>query len=263
VVVTQARAQGVVVAPHAVYVDHRDRSAALTLYNPGAKSVEVAISSLFAYPVTDSAGQLTLFTPDSIDPSMPSAAGWIEAFPKRMVLAPLQRQTVRLLARPPQGLADGEYWSRIVISAKEGSAPVAIADSADIQVGLSLEVRTIIPLTYRKGAMTTGLQLSGLRASPSPDSLHLRAHLTRTGTGAYIGTARGTLVDSAGRAIATFEDPVAVYYEVEPVFAFPTAGLRPGRYRVRLELASERPDITPDLLLHAAPVRDSLEVRLP
>ena len=183
--------------------------------------------------------------------------------PKRMVLAPLQRQTVRLLARPPQGLPDGEYWSRIIISAKEGSEPVALADTSGIKIGLSLEVRTIIPLTYRKGALTTGLQMSGLHSVAANDSLHLRAHLVREGRAAYIGTARGTLVDSAGKKVAAFEEPIAVYYEVDPVFAFPTVGLPPGRYRARIELVSERPDITPDLLLRAKPVRDSLEVRLP
>jgi len=262
-VAPRLQAQGVVVAPHAVYVDHRARSASITLYNPGGKSVEVAISSIFGYPVTDSAGQLALFTPDSVDPSMPSAAGWIEAFPKRMVLAPLQRQTVRLLARPPQGLPDGEYWSRIIISAKDGAEPVALADTSGIKIGLSLEIRTIIPLTYRKGALTTGLQMSGLQSTPAGDSLHVRAHLVREGGAAYIGTARGALADSAGKTVATFEEPIAVYYEVDPVFAFPIAGLPPGRYRARIELVSERPDITPDLLLRARPVRDSLEVRLP
>ena len=85
---------------------------------------------------------------------MPSAAGWIEAFPRRMTIPPLQRQTIRLLARPPQGLADGEYWSRLIISAKGGSVPVTGIDStSNINVGLTLEVRTIIPLIYRKGKL--------------------------------------------------------------------------------------------------------------
>src|SRR5207249_4490269 len=31
---------------------------------------------------------------------------------RRLTIAPLQRQTVRLLATPPPGLPDGEYWAR-------------------------------------------------------------------------------------------------------------------------------------------------------
>lgn len=256
-------AQGVVIAPHTVYIDHRSRSASITLYNPGATSVEVAISSIFAYPITDSAGQFALFTPDSLDPSMPSAADWIEAFPKRVLIAPLQRQTVRLLARPPQGLVDGEYWARLVISAKGGAAPATEADTTGISIGLTIEIRSIIPLTYRKGALKTGLSVSELRSTPAGDSLVVSARLVRQGTAAYIGTVKGTLLNPAGKAVAKFEEPIAVYYEVAPTFALGTAGLPPGSYRLQLDFLSERPDIAPELLLRAPPVRDSLEVRLP
>lgn len=256
-------AQGVVVAPHAVYLDHRTRSASITLYNPGAEAAEVEIGAFYGYPVTDSLGQYALHIPDSVEASMPSAAGWIEAFPRRMTIPPLARQTVRLLARPPQGLADGEYWSRVMITAR-GAAPLASApDTAGIAIGLALEVRTIIPLTYRKGALTSGVAITGLWATPQGDSLRIRARLERQGPAAYIGTARGALVDPRGKVVAKFEEPVAVYYDAEPAFALSWTGLPPGNYRVRLELASERPDISPELLLRAATVRDSIEVRRP
>ncbi len=263
VLASEAAAQGVVVAPHAVYLDHRTRSASVTLYNPGADPAEVTISSLYGYPVTDSLGHFTLFVPDSVEAAMPSATGWIEAFPRRMTLAPLQRQLVRLLARPPQGLPDGEYWSRIMISAKAGVVQVAGADSAAIQIGLSLEVRTIIPLIYRKGALGTGIGLSSLRASPVGDSLQVRVRLDRQGTAAYVGTAKGTLLTSTGATVATFQQPVAVYYDAEPVFTIPIAGKPAGRYRLRVELSGERTDIPTELLLKSLPVRDSIEVTIP
>lgn len=263
VLASEAVAQGVVVAPHAVYLDHRTRSASVTLYNPGADPAEVTISSLYGYPVTDSVGHFTLFVPDSVEPSMPSATGWIEAFPRRMTLAPLQRQTVRLLARPPQGLPDGEYWSRIMIAAKGGVVQVAGADSAAIQIGLALEVRTIIPLIYRKGAIQSAITMSGLRVTPIGDSLQVRVRLERQGTGAYIGTAKGTVLTGTGVSVASFQQPVAVYYDAEPVFTIPFKAQPAGIYRLRLELNGERPDIPTELLLKTLPVRDSVEVTLP
>ncbi|HEX5633957.1 MAG TPA: hypothetical protein VFX50_12050 [Gemmatimonadales bacterium] len=259
-----AVAQGVIVAPHAVYVDHRTRSASITLYNPGTEPAEVTVSSFFGYPVTDSLGQFALFTPDSVTADMPSAAGWIEAFPKRMTIAPLQRQTVRLLARPPQGLPDGEYWSRLVVSAKGGSLPVTAADSAaGISVGLALEVRSIFPLLYRKGKQGTGVALSALRAAPAGDSIAVRMKLARQGTAAYTGTARGTLVAPNGEVVGGFERPIAVYTEAEPAFALPMPAQASGTYRLRVELTTERSDIAPELLLRTPPVVDSVEVRLP
>lgn len=259
---TKGSAQGVVVAPHAIYLDHRTRSAALTLYNPGAEPTEVTIFSFFGYPVTDSLGHFMLFAPDSIEPSMPSA-GWIEAFPRRMTLGPLSRQTVRLMARAPQGLADGEYWSRIVISAKGGAMQVASIDSAGIKVGLALEVRTILPLIYRKGVLQTGISVSGLRATPTGDSLFVRARLERRGTAAYVGTVKGTLSTLKGTIVATLQQPVAIYYDAAPVFAMPLPKGTSGTYRLRLELSSERTDIQPELLLRSPPVRDSIDVTLP
>lgn len=256
-----AGAQGVVVAPHAIYVDHRTRSASITLYNPGSEAVEAGISFLYGYPVTDSAGNFALLEPDSVTADMPAASRWIEAFPKRVTIPPLARQTVRLLARPPAGLSDGEYWARVVVSAKGGSLPVTAADSG-IEIGLSLEVRTIIPLTYRKGSLRTGLAVAAIKSVRKNDSLEVRAHLRREGTAAYTGTARGTLVNGSGKTVASFSEPIAVYYDAEPAFAFPVKGLAAGNYRIRLEFSSERPDIAPELLLRAPATRDSVEVSI-
>jgi P pilus assembly chaperone PapD len=261
-----AAPQGVLVAPHAVVIDHRTRSGSLSLYNPGDQPAEVSLSMFFGYPVTDSAGDFDLRTVERPDAGMPSAAGWLDAFPKRMVLQPKERQTVRLLARPPAALRDGEYWARLVVAAKAGSVPVSGVDSASgVTVGLNLEVRTVLPLQYRKGAVATSVRASGLSAGVKGDSLAVRLHLVRQGTAAFIGTVRGALADSAGRTVATFSGPVAVYYEVDPRFtaALPGGRLASGRYRLRVEVTTEREDLAPETLLAARPVRDSLELHLP
>ena len=261
-----AVAQGVLVAPHAVVIDHRTRSGSINLYNPGDTPAEVTLSTFFGYPVTDSAGDFELRTVERPDSAMPSAAGWIEAFPKRMLLGPKERQTVRLLARPPARLTDGEYWARLVVAAKGGTVPVGGVDTASgISVGLNLEVRTVLPLQYRKGAVSTSVRLSGLAGAVEGDSLAVRMRLERTGTAAFIGTVRGSLTDSTGAAVATFSSPVAVYYDMQPRLTAPLPGgrLPPGRYLVRAEVAAEREDLAPETILPARPVRDSTEVRLP
>lgn len=259
-------AQGVLVAPHAVIIDHRSRSGSLSLYNPGTEPAEVSLSTFYGYPVTDSAGEFELRTVDAPDSTYPSAAAWIEAFPKRMVLAPRERQTVRLLARPPANLGDGEYWARLVVSAKAGVVPVrGLADSSGVTVGLSLEVRTVLPVQYRKGRVFTGVRLTGLAAGIEGDSLAVRPHLTRVGNGAYLGTLRAVLRDSTGRVVASLASPLAVYYDMAPRLTapLPAAGLRAGTYKVEVEAAAEREDIGRDLVLPSAPERSSLAVRLP
>ena len=266
-------AQGVMVAPHAVFIDHRLRSGSVLLYNPGTAPVEVAISTLFGYPTTDSAGKIALDT--LLADSSRSALSWIQAFPRRLTVGPRERQTVRLLARPPAGLADGEYWLRLVIAAQAGSVPITgVADTTAIQVGLKLEVRTIIGVNYRKGPVNTGVALSGVTARIVGDSLVTRSTLKRIGNAAFIGTIRETLVDSTGAAItqragdslvATYASPVGVYFTMQPrlASAIPQPGLKRGRYWLRYEVVAEREDLDPTVVLKAPAVRDSVQLVIP
>ncbi len=266
-------AQGVMVAPHAVFIDHRARSGSVLLYNPGTEPVEVAISTIFGYPTTDSTGRITLDT--LLADSSVSALRWIQAFPRRLTVGPRERQTVRLLARPPVGLADGEYWLRLVIAAQAGHVPISgVSDTTAIQVGLTLEVRTIIGVNYRKGPVSTGVSLSNLRAQIVGDSLITRGKLERRGNAAFIGIIRETLVDSTGAVrtqrvgdslVTTYASPVGVYRTMEPrlASALPKPGLPSGRYWLRYEVVTERDDLDPTVVLKAPAVRDSVQLVVP
>lgn len=179
-------------------------------------------------------------------------------------MAPLERHTVRLLATPPPGLPDGEYWARLVISAKGGRVPISgVTDTAAIQVGLTLEVRTIIGVAYRKGPVRTALALSHLRAAVVRDTLEVWSRLERQGNAAFVGTVRGTLVDSVGVVRGEFSSPVGVYYTLEPRFRAPVGRLPRGRYRLRFEVTTEREDLPPEVVLPAPVARDSVEVAVP
>ncbi len=257
------RAQGVLVAPTGVFMDHRTRGASIEVYNPGNEAVEVAVSMLFGYPVSDSLGRVTLQTISEPDPSAPSAAKWVEAFPRRLLLRPSERQTVRLLARPPAALPDGEYWTRVVIASKGTGAPRdAQSDSSGVRVGLMLEVRTIIALLYRKGTVKTGLEATNLRARVVGDSLQLCARFTRQGNAAFLGTVHGTLVDAAGRHVASLAAPLAVYHTMAPCYSTPVRDLPSGRYVARMVVDTDRDDVRRDALLPIAAVRDSAVVEV-
>ena len=255
------QAQGVLVAPHGIFIDHRTRNGSFELYNPNSQPAEVSISTVFGYPVTDSTGNFTLKTSEAPDSSQPSAAAWIEAYPRRLVLRPFERQRVRLLARPPVGLPDGEYWSRLVVAATGARIPSAGPDTAPpLRIGLSLEMRTIVAVFYRKGPLRTGVALSGIRAGIEGDSLVVRARLTRQGNAAYLGMLRGKLLDESGKQFATFASQVGVYYDLEPRFAAAVKSLPPARYTVQLDVATDRPDLPRGGPIGASPVRGTAVV---
>lgn len=259
-----ASAQAILVAPQGVVLTHRERTGTVELYNPSSRNVEVSIRPVYGHPTTTPEGDLTLAIIEQPDSTAPSAANFVEAFPRRMILQPNQRQTVRLLARPPQGLPEGEYWARLIIAARDAEAPATpVTDSGSVSVGLTLEVRTIIAVNYRNGAQRTGVQIGALSAAPQGDSLIVRAPMQRTGTAAWIGTTVVSLRNASGAVVASQQLQTAVYQAMVPRFAFDRRTLAPGTYRVTVDMNTDRPDVTQATLLRAPPQHAELTVAIP
>jgi len=259
----RADGQGVIVAPPVVVIDHRTRGGSLELYNSSRTPVEVAIALEYGYPVTDSLGAIGLATFDTAAPGEPTAAPWIDIYPKRVTVPPGQRQTVRFLARPPADLADREYWSRIIISSKLGAIPVTTADTTSgISASLNLTVNTITTLLYRKGMMQTSLAISGLTTTVTPDSLTVRTMMTPSGNAAWLGTIRGSLENAQGSVVAGFERPIGIYHPIDPAFTLSRAGVPPGTYTLVLEGQTDRADLPRSSLVQAPTVRAQIEVTI-
>lgn len=258
-----AFAQAILVAPQSVVLSSRDRTGTVELYNPSSRASEITIRAVYGHPTTTPDGDLTLAIVEQPDSTEPSAAGFVDAFPRRLVLQPNQRQTVRLLARPPVGLAEGEYWARLVIAARDAEAPAAPTDSSGVSVGLTLEVRTIIAVNYRNGAQRTGVQLGELSATASGDSLVVRAPMQRTGTAAWIGLTSVKLLNATGAVVASQTMQTAVYQSISPRFSFDRRGLAPGQYRIAVDMTTDRPDVTQSTLLRAPPQHAETTVTIP
>lgn len=253
----------ILVAPHAVFIDHRTRSGQIFLVNTGTVPEEVAIDLKFGYPDADSLGGVYVRLFDNPDSTQPSAAGWIRAFPRRTIVQPGERQSVRLLAQPPLGLPDGEYWSRLLVTSQE-SRPVPVATDSAVRTGINVQVRTILSITYRKGAVTTSVTMTEFAPEVTRDSLIVWMGLHRDGTAAYLGSVDLDLRDPQGRARGSWRVPVAVYYTVRRRFAFPLeAPAEPGGpYAVRVRVSTARDDLPATNILPALPVRDSAQVVL-
>ena len=256
--------QSLMVASPAIAIDDRSRTGVLTLINDGIAPVEVSVSTFCGYPVTDSLGRMYLRTFETVADTMPCAAKWIQSFPRRLRIDAKSRATVRLLVTPPADLPPGEYWSRIMTSAKGGELAVSgVPDGGAIQATLALEIRSVIGLYYRKGNPRTGVVVEELRASVRPDSLIGRVRLTRQGNAAFVGSIKTSLRDRTGKVRATGLLPLGVYYTLEPVFSLPIDGLPKGQYQLAVEAVSSRPDLPPEVLLPTTPVRQTIDVTLP
>jgi len=252
--------KAIFVSPTAVFMDDRARSAQITIGNAGDQAEEATIEMRFGFPDVDSAGTPYIRFVDEPGPEFNSAADWIRAFPQRVRLEPRTQQVVRLLARPPADLPDGEYYTRMIITGRGASLRVNSTDT-NVRAGLNLEIRLVTSVTYRKGRVTTGITLRGLAAEHTDDSLSVWAHMAREGNGAYLGTAFAELVDMQGRAVKNWSMALSVHYPVRRRFAFPLEGVPPGDYRLRFTLRTERPDLE-GKALPAPAVMDSTVVRI-
>lgn len=254
---------GIVVAPTAVYLSSARPAGVVILYNPSAAPEEVSVETLFGYPATDGEGRLQLVTEeDSDDPR--SAAGWIRALPRRLVVPPGERRAVRLLAQPPTDLPEGEYWSRLVFTAREQEVPESGAGAAGgISVGLNVQVRTVIAANFRKGQVATGVAVEEFAPRIQNDSLVMQPRFVRQGNAAFIGRLQLQLVDEAGEQVMDWEEQVAVYRDYHRRYAWDVSDLPPGRYRFQLRLSTDREDVAPQDRLPAVPVVATAEVVRP
>lgn len=253
--------QAIYVTPTAIFMDERTRSTQVTIGNSGDTPEEATIELKFGFPDVDSAGTPYIRFVDDPGPEFNSAAEWIRAFPQRVRLEPRSQQVVRLLARPPDSLPDGEYYTRMIVTGRGAQIRLNTTDSA-VRAGVSLEIRLVTSVTYRKGRVTTGVVVRGLTAEAEGDSLSVWAHLARQGNGAYLGTAEVELVDGRGTILRQWSTALAVHYPVRRRLSYPLNALEPGDYKVRFRLRARRTDLPENRVLPAPTVTDSVAVRV-
>jgi hypothetical protein len=252
-------AEAVSVSPTALYIDHRTRTGVLTLYNPGTLPEEITIDFAFGYPQTDSVGNLSVSVTREPAPGEPSAMEWMRAFPRRLILQPGQRQVVRVMVEAPADLPAGEYWARILITSRGGQPPIE-ETQGDLRLQLNVETTLVMAANYRKGAVTTGLQVAASRAWSSPEGVYLELDLERAGNAAFLGRMRADLLDAGGRVVGTIWDDLAVYRAVRRRHLIPVAAGTPGPLSVQVSVDTERDDLPVGGALPAAPVSRRIPV---
>lgn len=251
----------VLVAPHALFISHPARAGEVYLVNRSASSEEVTVELRYGYPATDSAGEVMIAWPEA-GPDDRRASGWLRAFPRQVRVEPGQRQLVRILASPPADLPDGEYWSRMIVTSRAVQPQVAVTGDSAVQAGLTLELRTITSVSYRKGQVRTGVRLDDLRVTAEGDTLVAWVALAREGNAAYLGQVHFQMRDTTERTIAEWRTPIAVYHSMNRRFAMAVDTLPPGTYRVQFDLTTDREDIPLDVVLPADSIRRSVGVEV-
>jgi len=253
----------VLVAPTVVFIDDKSRTGRMEVHNPGQLPREVTIHFSYGLPTSDSLGNVSVVLQDTgiVDPR--SAMDWIKAFPKRLVIAPGATQVVRLVATPPANLKDGEYWARIVVRSQEGetSIPVASTNGA-ISTKLNMVMQTAIMLKYRKGAVTSQIELKEAHAVTTDTSLTVTVSLASTGSASYVGTLGIRVLDATKKELVQQRSDLAVYRELKRKVDIPigkSSGKKP--YQIEISISTDgRTDIMPADIIQGNKIQYSLSV---
>lgn len=253
-------AHAVTVSPTALYLSARNPSALLTLINTGARPEEIEIAFGFGYPTSDSTGALQVRITDSADADEPSAAAWLRAFPRRLVLQPGQRQVVRVTVVAPAGLAEGEYWGRVLVKSRGGEPPIE-QTQGQVRMQLSLETTFATAVFFQKGAMQTGVTATA-SAERVGNGVAFTIDLHREGNAVFLGRVRAELYDASEHKLAEAEDVVAVYRQIRRRFLLRgDAPFPDGPLTVRYVADTERPDLPATGPVRSAAVNGSVTVR--
>ncbi len=250
------------VAPTAMYLSDVDKTGEIIIMNNSNNHIEVSIDFRYGYPVSDSSGRIGLQFITDISISEPCAASWVFAYPKKFILYPRQSRTVRFILRPPQGLADGEYWARPVVTSRiHTDIEQTVSTPNRISAKMNTAIETVLALSYRHGNVNTGAMLTDVSVTKEKDKLVVIPSAVRGGNAAFIGYAVARLYDENNKLVKETTREIAIYYSLRIRLELDIHDLPKGTYRTEVELNTNRQGAKGEII-QAPPEIKAIELSL-
>lgn len=198
------------VAPTRLVLDGR-RGAEIILNNIGDQPATYRVSVEFRR-MNGNGDLVDVPTPTAADKA---AEDMIIYAPRKVTLAPHEPQAIRIAARPPQGLADGEYRVHMLFRAIPPATPVG-QPTGEAPKGVQFKLTPIygvtIPVIVRLGNLQATARIANVELEKKPGGTSIGFDIARTGTRSTYGEVR-VLKPGVKDPIA-IEKGVAVYTEI-------------------------------------------------
>ena len=198
------------VAPTRLVLDGR-KGAEIILNNIGDEPATYRLSVEFRR-MTPEGGLVDVDAPSAEDEA---AREMIVYAPRRITLAPHQPQSVRIAARPPQGLPDGEYRVHLLFRAIPPATPVA-APGAEPVKGLRFALIPVygvtIPVIVRLGNLEAKAGIANVRIDRKEGKPVVALDLSRSGSRSTFGEVR--VLKAGVKNPIAIQKAVAVYKEL-------------------------------------------------
>ena len=199
------------VAPTRLVLDGR-KGAEVILNNIGDEPATYRISVEFRRMTAD--GGLADVDQPSAEDKL--AEDMIVYAPRRVTLAPHQPQSVRVTARAPQGLPDGEYRVHLLFRAIPPAHPVSAAQSAEVPKGLRFALVPVygvtIPVIVRFGNLEAKAGIANVHLETRDGKPAVALDLSRSGDRSTFGEVR--VLKAGVKDPIAIQKAVAVYKEV-------------------------------------------------
>jgi P pilus assembly chaperone PapD len=207
----QAGIGDLLVAPTRIVLDGR-KGAEVVLNNIGDEPAVYRVSVEFLR-MTPDGGFQDVTEPTAADKS---AEDMIIYAPRRITLAPHEPQAIRIAARPPQGLPDGEYRVHMLFRAIPPAAPVVQAAAAEPVKGLRFELTPVygvsIPVIVRLGNLQATAGIANVHLDKKDGNPVVDLDLSRQGTRSTFGEVR--VLKAGVKDPIAIAKAVAVYTEI-------------------------------------------------
>jgi hypothetical protein len=199
------------VAPTRLVLDGR-KGAEIILNNIGDEPAVYRISVDFRRMREDG----TLEEVDQPTAADQKAADMIIYAPRRVTLAPHEPQAIRIAARPPQGLPDGEYRVHMLFRAIPPATPVVQAAAAQPEKGLRFELIPVygvtIPVIVRLGNLQATAGIANVHLDRKDENAAVSLDLSRVGQRSTFGEVR--VLKPGRKDPIALQKAVAVYTEI-------------------------------------------------
>ena len=200
------------VAPTRVVLDGR-KGTEIILNNIGEEPATYRVSVEFRRMTAE--GSLEDVTEPSAAEKL--AEEMIVYAPRRVTLAPREPQAIRLRARVPQGVPDGEYRVHLLFRAIPPATPLVPASAQAAPKGVSFQITPVygvtIPVIVRLGNLQATAAISDVRLDSKDGKRAVSLELSRKGSRSTFGEVR--VLKPGVKAPIALQRTVAVYTEID------------------------------------------------
>ncbi len=198
------------VAPTRIVLDGR-KGAEVILNNIGEEPATYRISIEFRR-MTENGDLVDVTTPSATDKT---AEDMIVYAPRKVTLAPHDPQAIRLAARPPQGLPDGEYRVHLLFRAIPPATPV-VQPTGEQPKGVQFKLTPVygvtIPVIVRLGNLQASAGIANVHLEKKNGGPEIGLDVTRAGSRSTYGEVR--VLKAGVKDPIAIQKGIAVYTEI-------------------------------------------------